>query len=608
MRFKVACLAGTLALLSPAAAYGDKLPKPSASPCVNIYHNETSEPQKAHEPGPINSIMLANLLGHWPHYEVRVRPIVRYKAAELEACKATFFISPGNDPDLTEKFLTHFFETKRAIAWIGFGVDKLDSSRFEQAFGHRVSGQVSLDNPDEENPAFYQFVSYKENLFRKSIDKTDDGPQGAFEAVRFLPARANARQHVLADLIHNKTYHSNPYFLRSENKFIVGDIPFSYMHESDRYFAFADLIFDILDEKPVRKDSMAFARIEDIHAHYEIDLLNASITTLQSENVPISVAHIPLFQDPFNAYGAGKFDKPQPATAVKTFFKHLITLKSDPRNTIVWHGVTHQRGQKKNPHTGTSGDDYEFWDMVSNKTVKGESVANTLDRLALALPIFDAYKIEPRFWVTPHYHASALINRVFADVFPWQIGRVTYYASSFKSSFTIPAATREDSTKMSGVSRQRLAELKKKSWTNLDKRSEQPLTQMFPFEIYRDVYGQRIIPETLNYLSYATSEQTAFVRTADDMLADARRNKVVRDYWASFFFHPYIFSDRSEGGTGRFRGDTLELRKLVIGMKLLGYRFTSLNEFESSLSSAKAERAEIGRKKANKRPLGLDLY
>jgi uncharacterized protein YdaL len=262
----------------------------------------------------------------------------------------------------------------------------------------------------------------------------------------------------------------------------------------------------------------------------------------------------------------------------------LKSVMDQPRNAIVWHGVTHQIGLMKNPHSGTSGDDYEFWNMVSNTPIEGETVASTLDRLAEALPVLDAFGVSPRFWVTPHYQGSALTNRVFADVFPWQIGRVTYYSSSFGSTFTIPAAPRNGSGSMPSVTRERIDELKSAQWTNVDTRSEGGLTQMFPFEIYRDVYGQRIMPETLGYMSYATTDQTAFIRTADDMLADARRNRVVRDYWASFFYHPYIFSNRDNGGIGRFEGDTIELRKLLIGLKMLGYRFVGVSEFEMSLT------------------------
>ena len=550
--------------------------------CVNIFHDEVSEQNPGQ--GPINAIMLANLLGHWPQYEVRVRPIPDYTSSDLEACKATIYLGASNDTDIPIDFLTDFFTTRKRLAWVGFGVGKLDQTRFEAAFHHRVIGEVTVDDPKAKDPAFYQYISYKGSLFRKDVEITKGEPEGAFEAVRFAPTDDKSGHMMLAYLIHNKTHDSIPYFLRSDAKFVVGDVPFGYMHEADRYFAFADLLFDILDEQPLRQKPFAFARTEDIHGFYERPLLEAAFSAHESEGVPISIAHIPLFMDPFNAFGLGKIETPRPASDGAEFVSLIGSLAKDKRNTVVWHGVTHQFGLMKNPSSGTSADDYEFWNMVANRPVDGDSVTTTLDRLAQALPVFSAYQQSPRFWVTPHYHASAVDNRVFAEVFPWTIGRATYYASSFKPTFTIPATNRRASLAMPSVTLERLEELKKKDWGALDERSEEGETQMFPFEIYRDVYGQRIIPETLNYMSHATTDQTSFIRTADDMLADARRNLVVRDYWASFFYHPYIFAAREEGGTGRHNGDTLELRKLLIGLKLLGYSFIGLSDFEASLS------------------------
>jgi uncharacterized protein YdaL len=561
--------------------------------CVNIFHDETDESWKPGESGPINAIMLANLLGHWPKYEVRARPIHSYTTTDMEACKATFFLATTDDAEISDQFLKDYFETLKSVAWIGFSLDQLDAAKFEERFGHRVSGMLDIDNDTDEDVAFYQYISYKDSLFHKLVDTSSGKPEGAFSAVRFLPARRNARDFVAADLIHNKTYHSNPYFLRSENKFVVGDIPFSYMHEADRYFAFADLLFDILGEAPVRTEQLAFARIEDIHAHYELPVLKATIESLKSEGVPVSMTHIPTFMDPLNAFGAGTFQTPEPATKVKKFTELLKEVRRDPRHAIIWHGVTHQFGLDRNPHTGTSGDDYEFWDMVKGKPVDGASVDATLDRLASALPVFASYDQQPRYWVTPHYLASAQDNQVFGKVFPWQVGRVTYFSSSFGPAFTLAARSRQDSLQLEPVTAGKLTELKSRNWKGLDVISAEPLTQMFPYEIYRDVYDQRLVPETLNYLSYQTSDQTAFVRTVDDMLADARRNKVVRDYWASFFVHPYIFSSKANGGIGKFNGDTFELRKLLIGLKLLGYRFTGLSEFEDSLKGSQERRADL---------------
>ena len=559
--------------------------------CVNIYHDEA---QEADAVGPINAIMLANLLGHWPHYEIRARPIKAYASADLEHCKATFYLSTSNDSEAPDAFLTDFFETKKTVAWVGFGAQQLDAARFLRTFQHLVSGEVSLDEAKGSKPRFYQYVSYKGVLFRKDAQVRNGQFEGPFSAVRFVPVGEDAAKFTLAKLIHNETHETTPYFLRADNKFIVGDIPFSYMHEGDRYFAFADLLFDILNENPVRDKRLAFARVEDIHGQADLRLLRASFAALQSEDVPISIAHIPLFMDPFNTVGAGKIYKPAPANLAAGFTDVVAEITKDPRNAVVWHGTTHQSGLKKNPHSGASGDDYEFWDMVANRPITGDGIAFTLDRLGQGLRVFEAYKVEPRYWVTPHYHASAANNRAFAAAFPWVVGRVTYYASSLKPTFTLKAFERAASVALPSVTRERLAHLKAKPWTDVDERSKEAFTQMFPFEIYRDIYGQRIVPETLGYLSFATSEQTSFVRLPEQMLQDAQRNSVVRDYWASFFFHPYLFASRDDGGVGRHAGDTIELRKLLIGLKLLGFEFVGLPEFEAQLAR-QASKQELTR-------------
>ena len=59
-------------------------PAHAADKCVNVYHDERSETAEAH--GPVNAIFLANLLGHWPQFEVRVAPIEGYQAGNAENC------------------------------------------------------------------------------------------------------------------------------------------------------------------------------------------------------------------------------------------------------------------------------------------------------------------------------------------------------------------------------------------------------------------------------------------------------------------------------------------------------------------------------------------
>jgi uncharacterized protein YdaL len=572
--------AAALSALLIATLFG-AAPSRAAVPCINVFHDES---QEAGQRGPMNAIMLANLLGHWPQYEVRVRPIEDYRSDALAACKATLYLGTLLDAAIPEAFLADYFTTRQRIAWIGFGVDKLDPAKLALAFHHRVAGLVTIDDRKAAKPRFYQHVAYKGSVFHKDVQTSGGHHQGAFEAVHFRASDANAEATVLARLVHNTTRASIPYFLRSDNRFLVGDIPFAYVNEADRYFAFADLLFDILDEQPRRASPLALVRIEDVHPMLALDLLRATADALRAQAVPVTIAHIPLFMDPLGAYGARPTTAAIPAYDVPDFAALIAALVEDRRSGIVWHGTTHQFGLAKNPYSGTTGDDYEFWDAVAQRPVPGDGPALVLERLAQGLTVFEHYPLAPRYWETPHYQASALDNRIFGAIFPWVVGAVTYYTSSFGPAFTLPAVSAEGAALKPSVDRQLLEECRHQDWGEFDTQSLGGQSQMFPFEIYRDVYGQRVIPETLGYLSFASSDQTEFVRTPRQMLADARRNLVVRDYWASFFVHTHLFASRAEGGVGRRHGDTAELSKLLAGLKALGYRFVGLREFEASLA------------------------
>jgi hypothetical protein len=72
-----------------------------------------------------------------------------------------------------------------------------------------------------------------------------------------------------------------------------------------------------------------------------------------------------------------------------------------------------------------------------------------------------------------------------------------------------------------------------------------------------------VIPETLGNV-----ERTSFnghaTRSPDQILDSARRQLVVRDGVASFFYHPFL--------------GLSALPQLVVGMQALGYTFTSPRE------------------------------
>ena len=91
--------------------------------------------------------------------------------------------------------------------------------------------------------------------------------------------------------------------------------------------------------------------------------------------------------------------------------------------------------------------------------------------------------------------------------------------------------------------------------------------QFFPYPIANDYYGLYVWPENLGYVPLP--RHGGKPQHVDDMLEMARLNKVVRDAWASFFWHPPLI--RTEIGIA-------SLEKLVDGIRAEGYEFISLQE------------------------------
>jgi uncharacterized protein YdaL len=118
---------------------------------------------------------------------------------------------------------------------------------------------------------------------------------------------------------------------------------------------------------------------------------------------------------------------------------------------------------------------------------------------------------------------------IFGQVFGWNIGRVIYFSRAVWE-FRRRSALRQ-------VRANTCVDLKAQPGLS-------PNGQFFPYEIFRDAYGQRIIPENLGNLQPFMNHQVLKSRTIDEILASARRNLVLRDAWASVFIHPLMILPR----------------------------------------------------------------
>ena len=551
-----------------------------STPCIQIFHDQRAA-QSDREPFFV--LFLANLLGHWPEYEVRVRSLNAYRPGDFASCHATFYLGKAPETAIPGAFAKEFFKPGVRAAWIGYGIEQLNTEDMDRTFAHKFNAISSIQTSSDRTYSFFDTALYKTSVF---LRQAPTGELNAYDAQMYdvgelIPSGVNAGERVLAKLMNSHTHKVVPYIVEGDNKFLIPDNPFNFMQGHDRYMIVADIIFDVLDEKPRHPHPIAFARVEDVHGFYELPLLSASLQSLRDEEIPLSIAVIPFFTDPLNASGRGRISPPVPIVDNAKLSTLLREVAAIPRNALLWHGVTHQYANKKNPHSGVSGEDYEFWDVSRNRPIEGESARGWLQYLEAGLPIFATYGVKPRYWITPHYRASAIANSIFGEVYPWIVGQSYYYSSSRGVEFVLPAI--DIRTTISRQAAAKRFDMLVTSESDNDRRSEQGMQQLFPYEIYRDIYGQRIVPETLGYIEI-TPEKTGWQLkselSTDAMLANAKRNSIIRDYWASFFFHPFIFANKSRGGLGRHDGDTTELKKLVIGLKRLGYTFVGLPEFE----------------------------
>jgi len=78
--------------------------------------------------------------------------------------------------------------------------------------------------------------------------------------------------------------------------------------------------------------------------------------------------------------------------------------------------------------------------------------------------------------------------------------------------------------------------------------------------VVRDVYGTKVLPENLGSIEPEPFFQFP-TRFPADILADARRVRVVRDGFASFYFHPFL--------------DIHYLKDTVDGLLAAGWTFVS---------------------------------
>ena len=297
-----------------------------------------------------------------------------------------------------------------------------------------------------------------------------------------------------------------PYAIHSRNLYYFADMPFAYMSSTDRYLFFAEKLHDILGQEH-QEYHPALIRIEDVDPTEDPDKIRKIADLLYSEHVPFLVAVVPFYVDPENNERISMSDRPDMVDALRYAETH--------GGTIVMHGVTHQ-------YHGVTTNDFEFWDGTNNRPIANDNANFVEQRIETGVEELMRNGIYPIAWETPHYGASAVDYGEIGKIFSTAV-------------------------------EQRLV------MNNLD------YSQFFPYEIYHDMYGERIIPENLGYVPLGTDQEEE--KAVQDILEGARKNLYVRDGYATAFFHPFMPIGL--------------LKQIIDGIRDLGYTYIDLKDSQN---------------------------
>jgi uncharacterized protein YdaL len=463
--------------------------------------------------GEMYATMTANLASQFGTWTAK--PVSAYAAGDVNQYTATVYVGSTYDEPLPTAFLDDVVTTSRPVIWMYDNIWQLTARHptFQTTYDWMWSS-FDLSAVDT--------VVYKGREL--SRDPTNQGGVMSYAAVGAgVQVLANARR---AD---GTTF---PWALRSRNLTYIGEVPFVYFNEGDRMMAFADLLFDALD--PVRPERhRALVRLEDISADSDPAELRAAADYLSSKGVPFSFGVSPRYRDPLGFYNNGRAQTirlDQQRTVVDA-----IRYLQSKGGVMLEHGWTHQYSDIANPYDGVTGDDTEFYRVVENADhtltwvgpVAEDSPAWNRSRIDGAAGDFRrAGLATPTIFEYPHYTGSATSYREVAKVFGARYERSLYFRGVL-SGGTV------DHTRMVG--------------------------QLFPY-VVRDVYGTKVLPENVGNVEPEDWFQYR-KRLPEQIVADARRNLVVRDGFASFYFHPFF--------------NISYLKQTVEGIQAAGYTFVS---------------------------------
>ncbi len=504
----------------------------------------------SYDGGSLYAVVLANLLGHFK-YAYTIEPAADYRQGGMDDFSVIFYIGFIKNAYIPDALFKDIYRTDKTIVWLQHNLNQLQGSApfdFLKKYGFCYTrtaqfGENAVKNP----PDFFDRFSYKGHVLDRG---TITGRLKGISDISMVIAKVTdpSIAKVWATVENPDTKEATPYILQAKNIWFIADIPFTFLDLRDSYFILADILHDILGADHPQK-LMALIRIEDVNPNTPADDVTVLTDFFKTEKIPFSIGVIPFFKDPAGVTSERAIEK---SLADSPDIVKLLKGAQAGGASIVMHGITHQRDESRDPSLRVTSVGYEFWDPDNNSPVRDDSTASVKARVEKGKEEFVKNGLVISAYETPHYTASASDYRAFAGEFDVTIQNVTYF---LYDASRIPA----NRMKVKG-----------------------PVTEMvnqaFPYVIYRDTYGQFIIPgQTVENFEYEDSRDARSAEAKlDRILKQAEALTVVRDGCVSFYIHPYVIAGMRQHN---IQGLAV-LKKMIDAFKKMGYVFTGIKTAE----------------------------
>lgn len=443
--------------------------------------------------GELYALFAANLAGAAADYDAL--PVSAYRRGEIGNHALTIYAGTSFNEPLPAALAADFNEAQAPVMWFGYGLERLAAAvpDFAARYGFLPG---ALDRGS------FPGVIYRGERFSR-LDLPGGETNGQLTGIRIAdPSKAS----VLASAMRSGGG-TIPWAVRARNLTYIAENPFVMPGVGDRYLIFADLLARALAPRALEQHR-ALVRIEDVGPDAKPEALRAIADYLASRNVAFSVAVYDSFADPLGTDPV----KPKSLNFAQT--PDVVAALNYMRNrggTLILHGHTHQYDSVRNPLSGKSGADAEFFRahfdpdnrVIWDGPVAEDSTAYVRGRFDDAFAAWEAAELpKPGIIEFPHYAASALDYAEASRRFAARYERAFYFTGTLHPI---------------GAEQVRFTE------------------QFFPYPV-RDVYGSIVLPEDIGGFDAAGRGQDLSA-LVPQMLETASKDWVVQGGVASFYFH-----------------------------------------------------------------------